>query len=704
MTVTDPYVSLSSLAGHWLAPLTALPVGDLWIPLTVVGANRPTTGSFVSQTAAPVFYDAPVPYKHWQLRSLLCSPLPNVLYYPVDARVYSLNTATKERKLITFLPFEPRCISAKYGWICTGGVENGQIAVIKLADGRTRSPADTSSTSIPDGPIDEFDGSGAEESQEAGADDRETETSWCQTEYIRLAELGGTIVNSITMYRPAKPKSTRDVVAIITNNDKTVRLFSLSKFRVITTLTLPFHTNHASVSPDRKYLVVVGDSSKVFFYNLATLTSESPPDFSWKLTSSPSYSGGDALISTDFSPCSKLCAVASQDGSICIFDTRLFSDNSDASPIVRVIPSSRPHTQAGAVRCVVFSPSPWDLLVWAEHTGRITITDTRQEFFTSQTIRVNAGGDNVQQMDLSGDPLYHGRPATFGSTDEAELAFAAEEQEIHDEMYAAAALDEDETALPTQPPTRPREGTSASSAGRNIYLPPLILFHDGQTYPLDASVHSPRYSASGAGGSTNTPTPTTNDASTSQTTSRSNNSTSSSLTLSRLQASSNALAQLEAQYQRLVAQLTTPPPRPPTSAPSNAGNENAESSSAAAAATATGPPLVPRRRYPTLASTGASTDTNADNILQFESRWYRARQRQWRLEYLRRRTREGGSATEGAENTINAIVRNRRGDGELDITGLTWSSDGMKLYVATTTGIIEYPVAARNVFPKFDFR
>ncbi|KAK6337760.1 hypothetical protein TWF696_001240 [Orbilia brochopaga] len=585
-----------------------------------------TTGSFVSQTATPVFYDAPVPYKHWQLRSLLCSPLPNILYYPVDARVYSLNTATKERKLITFLPFEPRCISAKYGWICTGGVENGQIAVIKLSDRCTHSPTATPPVSIPDGPIDEFDGSGVEDSPEVGGDDRGTETSWCQTEYIRLAELGGTIVNSITMYRPAKPKSTRDVVAIITNNDKTVRLFSLSKFRVITTLTLPFHTNHASVSPDRKYLVVVGDSSKVFFYDLATLTTESPPDYSWKLTSSPSYSGGDALISTDFSPCSKLCAVASQDGSISVFDTRLFSGNSDASPIVRVIPSSRPHTQAGAVRCVVFSPSPWDLLVWAEHTGRITITDTRQEFFTSQTIRVNAGGDSVQQMDLSGDPLYHGRPATFGSTDEAELAFAAEEQEIHEEMYAAAALDEDETALPTQPPTRPREGTSASSA-----------------------------------------------------------------------ASSNALAQLEAQYQRLVAQLTTPPPRPPTSAPSNTTNENVEP-----ATTASAP--APRRRYPTLASTGANTDTNADNILQFESRWYRARQRQWRLEYLRRRAREGGAATEGAESAINAIVRSRRGDGELDITGLTWSCDGMKLYVATTSGIIEYPVAPRNVFPKFDFR
>ncbi|KAK6333863.1 hypothetical protein TWF730_004046 [Orbilia blumenaviensis] len=636
---------------------------------------------FISQTPSPIYYNAPVPYKHWQLRSLLCSPLPNILYYPVDSRIYSLNTATKERKLITFLPFEPRCISAKYGWICTGGVEQGQIAIIKIGDKSAPRPDEQQPGSVvSDGPEDT-------ESSDKG---------WYQTEYMRLSELGGTIVNSITLYRPPDSKKDGDVIAVITNNDRTVRLFSLSKFRVITTITLDFPTNHASISPNGKYLVVVGDSPKVFFYGLASLTSESSPDYYWKLTSSPSYKGGDALISTDFSPCSKLCAVASQDGSVTMFDTRLF-DDADTSPIVRIIQSSRPQTQAGAVRCVVFSPDPWDLLVWAEHTGRITITDIRGQS-RSETIRVSVSGDKVQQTELSGDPLYHGRTATFGSTDESDLPFAAEEQDIHDEMYAAAALDEDETALPTQPQARPREGTSASSAGRNsIYLPPLILFHDGQSYPVDSGLHPPRrYS-----GGDNSGTSTTNDAATSPATARNNNA-SSSITLSRLQASSSsALAQLEAQYQRLVAQLTTPPPRPPTSAPSNVSNDGSEQSS-------TSSPLASRRRYLALpASASAAAESTTDNnVLQFESRWYRTRQRQWRLEYLRRRAREGAvsGSDSGADSAINTIVRTRRGDGELDITGLTWSCDGRKLYVATTSGIVEYSVAPRNVFPKFDFR
>ncbi|KAF3939042.1 hypothetical protein ABW19_dt0207328 [Dactylella cylindrospora] len=624
--------------------------------MTVTDPAGHTTTSFISQSSKPVFYDAPVPYKHWQLRSLLCSPNPNLLYYPVDSRIYSLNTATKERKLITFLPFEPRCISAKFGWICAGGVENGQIAVIRVAD----RPGSTISTPVPDGPIASFEGSGALEKQDL--EDAEGEPWRQREEYLQLAELGGTIVNSITMYRPADSKSEKDVIAIITNNDKTVRLFSLSKFRVMTTLTLPFHTNHASVSPDGKLLVVVGDSPKVFFYDLQNLTSASLPDYSWKLTSSPAYVGGDALISTDFSPCSKFCSVASQDGSITIFDTRLFSSSTDASPIIRSIPSSRPHTQAGAVRCVVFSPCPWDLLAWAEHTGRITITDTRGIFDSSQTIQVSVGQSNVQQTELSGDPLYHGRPATFGNTDETEVAFAAEEQEMHDEMYAAAALDEEETALPTQPPTRPREGTSASTASRSIYLPPLSLFPDARTYPMDNSLHPPRrFSPDATNGTSNVPTTSLIN--------RSNN-TSSALTLSRLQASSTALAQLEAQYQRLVAQLTTPPPRPPTSNPSNLSPETSDSATS---------PITDRRRYPTLQSSNSNTDSNAD-ILQIESGWNRARQRQWRLEYLRRRRREGSSTVDGPETTISSIVRSRRAEGkELDITGLTWSCDGKKL-------------------------
>ena len=63
-----------------------------------------------------------------------------------------------------------------------------------------------------------------------------------------------------------------------------------------------------------------------------------------------------------------ICAVASQNGIITIFDTALIHDDMDADEaVIDVLRSSRPsmfpiHT--GAVRSMSFSPSPWDLLAW----------------------------------------------------------------------------------------------------------------------------------------------------------------------------------------------------------------------------------------------------------------------------------------------------------------------------------------------------
>ena len=37
------------------------------------------------------------------------------------------------------LPFEPRCLSAGHGWLCAGGVDNGQFAIVSIpgsVDGR----------------------------------------------------------------------------------------------------------------------------------------------------------------------------------------------------------------------------------------------------------------------------------------------------------------------------------------------------------------------------------------------------------------------------------------------------------------------------------------------------------------------------------------------------------------------------------------
>lgn len=157
--------------------------------------------------------------------------------------------------------------------------------------------------------------------------------------------------------------------------------------------------------------------------------------------------GTDALISTSFSPSSLLCAVASQDGSITIFDTRYLSCTNTPgcpSPIVKKIPSSRPRTYAGAVRSVQFSPAPWDLLVWAEHSGRVCVADARSNFTKRQVVDIlvekddlieaevmSAGEDDDTQRSWRRREGSTGRRYTREEEESEEDAVAASEDDVH---------------------------------------------------------------------------------------------------------------------------------------------------------------------------------------------------------------------------------------------------------------------------------
>lgn len=190
------------------------------------------------------------------------------------------------------------------------------------------------------------------------------------------------------------------------NNDKTVRVFSLSQNRVQATLHLPIPTNHASISPDGKHLVIVGDAQSVYFYHSNSGGQCEVGREPWTLTCQlTAGTRDDALISTAFSPSSVHCAVASQSGSVTIFDTRYLSKSQASdrpSPIITQIPSTRPQTYAGAIRSVQFSSAPWDLLLWAEHNGRVTIADARSDFKRLQVIDVLNNSDTIVDVDVVG--------------------------------------------------------------------------------------------------------------------------------------------------------------------------------------------------------------------------------------------------------------------------------------------------------------
>ena len=240
------------------------------------------------------------------------------------------------------------------------------------------------------------------------------------------------------------------------NNDKTVRIFHLAQNKVLTTLHLSIATNHASISPDGLHLVVVGDSEKVYFYHPASPAGSCPGTpgtgigeagaESWVLSSHPPLTAGtDALISTSFSPSSILCAVASQDGSITIFDTRYLCPNTypgGPSPIVKRIPSSRPKTYAGAVRSVQFSPAPWDLLVWAEHSGRICVADARSNFTKRQVVDILVEKDDIIEAEIQsaeGDdtPRWRGREGT------SSRRTTRDEEAVEEDPATATAGDDD---------------------------------------------------------------------------------------------------------------------------------------------------------------------------------------------------------------------------------------------------------------------
>ena len=74
---------------------------------------------------------------------------------------------------------------------------------------------------------------------------------------IRLEKIGTDIVNSISIHKlPADGHGQDEIVAVLTNNDKTVRVYSLTQNLELAVLDLPFAMNHATISPEGDHAVV----------------------------------------------------------------------------------------------------------------------------------------------------------------------------------------------------------------------------------------------------------------------------------------------------------------------------------------------------------------------------------------------------------------------------------------------------------------
>ena len=318
---------------------------------------------------------------------------------------------------MTTLPWEARCTASGHGYVCVGGPDDGNFAAIKVTGFPPTDPSDVDAAlpldfqhRLPRPPV-------------LGAAHR-----------IRLEKIGEDIVNSISIHRfPAEGDGQDEVVAVLTNNDKTVRLYSLTQNLEVTVLDLPCCMNHATISPDGQLLVAVGDSPTAYFFERVKPEKPSsmktpegriqttPPD--WQLLAQvslyrPTDLLADGYFSTAWSPFGRLCAVGSECGYITVFDVELLKRveyGEDA--VVQLISSTRPDTEAsagsvrtmpgverptpGAIRTMHFSPNPWDLLVWSEGQGRVCVADLRSGLKVKQVLSLDPKEDGIEKVEIA---------------------------------------------------------------------------------------------------------------------------------------------------------------------------------------------------------------------------------------------------------------------------------------------------------------
>ncbi|KAJ5804972.1 hypothetical protein N7474_010859 [Penicillium riverlandense] len=382
--------------------------------------HHPTESLILS--AKRRFFPFRIPNFHTQLRHYISTADPDRIYVIVERIIYAIHISAQKRESIAAIPFEPRALAAAYGWIGVGGPENGECAFIRIGDQGMQAHGSLSQHSDVDSalPLD-LDPLTRSVSPDTARGDSPRARRLIQNRFpeVELHKFGGSIVNSVTIHRfPGDKDSLADEdVMVLSNNDCTVTVYSLTRATVLKVLDHPKYMNYATISPDSKLLTAVGDEDRAYFYKISrdwesTVITDSGKrltgwefDLTWCVEMDIGPRPDDATCFTvAFSPSSHLCAVGSQSGIVTVIDTETIhkkaGEADSSNPVICQFPASRSCSEGGAVRCMTFSPEPWDLLVWLEGHGRAGVADVRQAFLRRQILQLDADGPDLQEVHM----------------------------------------------------------------------------------------------------------------------------------------------------------------------------------------------------------------------------------------------------------------------------------------------------------------
>jgi hypothetical protein len=381
--------------------------------------HRPTD-SLIKRSDAK-FHPLDIPVPHAQLRNFISTVDRDWLYYASGHNVYTLHLPTRRTSLLITIPFTPRCLTAGLGWVCLGGESNGDCAFVRLNENDDEDGLHVDARlpiSLP------------ETNRETGQDNAEIarpipqvvapEAEFNFQPDLLVQELGGDIVNSITIHDLSNDglAERNEPIALLSNNDKTVKVYSLAQRKVVAELLHPFPMNYALVSPDSNILAAVGDGSRAFFYRRKSSkkpngahssTNSAPERFprnEWQLFAIPKLPVGDRMnddhsFAISFSQSGHFCAISSQGGMISVFDMDVLNTLSEEEESDRAFLCTFKSSRSaiwGCVRSMEFSPEPWDLLAWSEDHGRVGVADVRQAFCRRQILQLDP--EQAEKIDL----------------------------------------------------------------------------------------------------------------------------------------------------------------------------------------------------------------------------------------------------------------------------------------------------------------